>query len=221
MRSFIFDFNGTLFRDTEFHRVAWKQFMGRHGISISDEDFRQKMNGPGNDIILRRFFGESASDEEIDALSEEKERIYRDIVLADPARKALAPGVAEMFDALKARGVPCGVATASIQANVVFYMEALGLNRWFDYDHIFYLTGAFPGKPDPAIYRVAMRRMGCQPKDTVVVEDSLPGMHSAHGAGVGGIIVVGNTVAPAELAGFPNILARIGDFYGFDRFLDD
>ena len=66
--------------------------MSRHGIAISDEDFRQKMNGPGNDIILRRFFGDGASDAEIGALSEEKERIYRDIVLADPARKALAPG---------------------------------------------------------------------------------------------------------------------------------
>ena len=221
MRSFIFDFNGTLFRDTEFHRVAWKQFMSRHGIAISDEDFRQKMNGPGNDIILRRFFGDGASDAQIDALSEEKECIYRDIVFADPARKALAPGVVEMLDLLKARGVPCGVATASIRANVVFYMEALGLNRWFDFDHIFYMTGEFPGKPDPSIYRVAMRRMGYRPQDTVVVEDSLPGMRSALGAGVGGIIVVGDTVVPTALNDFPNILARIGDFYGFERFLID
>ena len=221
MRNFIFDFNGTLFRDTEFHRVAWKQFMSRHGIAISDEDFRQKMNGPGKDIILRRFFGDGASDAEIGALSEEKERIYRDIVLADPARKALAPGVVEMLDLLKARGVPCGVATASIRANVDFYMETLGLNRWFDDDHIFYMTGEFSGKPDPAIYRVAMRRMGCRPEDTVVVEDSLPGMRAALGAGVGGIIVVGDTVVSAALTAFPNILARIGDFYGFERFLID
>ena len=221
MRSFIFDFNGTLFRDTEFHRVAWKQFMGRHGIAISDEDFRRKMNGPGNDIILRRFFGNGASSVEIDALSEEKERIYRDIVLADPARKALAPGVAEMLDVLKARGVPCGVATASIRANVDFYMDALGLNRWFDYDHIFYMNGEFPGKPDPAIYRVAMRCLGYRPEDTVVVEDSLPGMRSALGAGAGGIIAVGDNVAPAALAEFPNILARIQDFFGFERFILD
>ena len=145
----------------------------------------------------------------------------RDIVLADPARKALAPGVVEMLDLLKARGVPCGVATASIRANVVFYMEALGLNRWFDFDHIFYMTGEFPGKPDPSIYRVAMRRMGYRPQDTVVVEDSLPGMRSALGAGVGGIIVVGDTVVPTALNDFPNILARIGDFYGFERFLID
>ncbi|MBR3272723.1 MAG: HAD family phosphatase [Clostridia bacterium] len=219
MRGFIFDFNGTLFRDTEFHRIAWKQFMSRHGIYISDENFRLKMNGPGNDVILRCFFGDGPSDAEIDALSEEKERIYRDIVLADPARKALAPGVVEMFDTLKARGIPCGVATASIRANVDFYMNVLGLNRWFDYDHIFYMTGEFPGKPDPAIYRVAMQRMDFRPEDTVVVEDSLPGMRSALGAGVGGIIVIGETVAPETLSEFPNILARIGNFYGFDRFI--
>lgn len=221
MRSFIFDFNGTLFRDTEYHRLAWTQFMAAHGIAISDDDFRQKMNGPGNDVILRRFFGEGPSEEAINALSEEKERIYRAIVLADPARQALAPGVVEMLDMLRARRVPCCVATASIRANVDFYMEDLGLKRWFDDRHIFYMTGEFPGKPDPAIYRTAMQRLGFRPEDTLVVEDSLPGIQSATGAGVGGVIVIGQTVSPKVLAHMPGIVAHIQDFFDFERFLED
>jgi len=221
MRSFIFDFNGTLFRDTEFHRSAWTQFMSEHGIVISDDDFRKKMNGPGNDVILRRFLGTGLPDDEIAALSEEKERIYRAIVLADPARQALAPGVIEMLDMLKARQVPCCVATASIRANVDFYMEDLGLKRWFDYRHIFYMTGELPGKPDPAIYRAAMERLGFQPGDTLVVEDSLSGIQSAAGAGVGGIIAIGDTVSPEVLAHMPRVMAHIEDFYGFERFLED
>ena len=220
MRSFIFDFNGTLFRDTEFHRLAWTQFMAKHGIAVSDDDFRQRMNGPGNDVILRRFFGEGPSDDEIDALSEEKERIYRAIVLADPARQSLAPGVVEMLDMLTARQVPCCVATASIRANVDFYMEDLGLKRWFDYRHIFYMTGELPGKPDPAIYRTAMQRLGFRPKDTLVVEDSLPGIQSAAGAGVGGIIAIGQAVPPEILDRMPGIIAHIQDFFGFERFLE-
>lgn len=220
MRSFIFDFNGTLFRDTEFHRIAWTQFMARHGVAISEDDYRQKMNGPGNDVILRCFLGAGLSDEEISALSEEKERIYRAIVLADPARRALAPGAAEMLDMLKARQTPCCVATASIRANVDFYMEELGLKRWFDDRHIFYMTGELPGKPDPAIYRAAMQRLGFRPEDTLVVEDSLPGIQSATGAGVGGIVVIGETVPPEVLTRMPGIIAHIEDFYGFERFLE-
>ena len=219
MRSFIFDFNGTLFRDTEFHRLAWTQFMARHGIAISDDDFRRKMNGPGNDVILRRFFGTGPSDDEITALSEEKERMYRAIVLADPAGRALAPGATEMLDTLKTRQVPCCVATASIRTNVDFYMEELGLKRWFDYRHIFYMTGELPGKPDPAIYRAAMGCLGFRPKDTLVVEDSLSGIQSATGAGVGGIIAIGGTVPPEVLARMPGVIAHIQDFWGFDRFL--
>ena len=211
MRSFIFDFNGTLFRDTEFHRLAWTQFMAMHGIAISDDDFREKMNGPGNDVILRNFFGEGPSDAEIATLSEEKERIYR----------ALAPGAVEMLDMLKARRVTCCVATASIRANVDFYMEDLGLKRWFDYRHIFYMTGELPGKPDPAIYRAAMERLDFQPEDTLVVEDSLPGIQSAAGAGVGGIIAIGGTVSPEVLAHMPRVIAHIQDFYGFERFLEN
>jgi len=221
MRSFIFDFNGTLFRDTEFHRLAWTQFMARHSIVISNDDFRQKMNGPGNDVILRRFLGTGLSDDEIAALSEEKERIYREIVLADPDKQALAPGAVEMLDMLKARQVPCCVATASIRANVDFYMEDLGMKRWFDYRHIFYMTGELPGKPDPALYLAAMRRLGFRPEDTLVVEDSLPGIQSATGAGVGGIISIGETVPPEILACMPGVIAHIQDFFGFERFLEN
>ena len=213
MRSFIFDFNGTLFRDTEFHRIAWTQFMARHGIAISDDDFRQKMNGPGNDVILRRFFGDGPSDEEIAALSEEKERIYRAIVLADPARRALAPGVVEMLDTLKARQVPCCVATASIRANVDFYMEDLGLKRWFDDRHIFYMSGELPGKPDPAIYRRRCSALAIGPRIPSSWRTPLPGIQSAAGAGVGGIIVIGETVPPEVLARMPGVIAHIQDFW--------
>ena len=220
MRNFILDFNGTLFRDTEIHREAWKRFMAVHGRPITDEEFQRCFNGPGNDVILRHYYGGALSDGEIDALSEEKEAVYRQIVLSDPTLQSLAPGAVEMLDRLKARAVPCGVATASIRANVDFYMETLGLNRWFDYDHVFYMDGELPGKPDPAIYRVAMQRLGFRPEETVVIEDSLPGMRSAAAAGAAGIIAVEGNVEPEVLAGIPNIIATIRDFYGFERFLD-
>ena len=100
-------------------------------------------------------------------------------------------------------------------------MEDLGLKRWFDYRHIFYMTGELPGKPDPAIYRAAMERLGFQPEDTLVVEDSLPGIQSAAGAGVGGIIAIGGTVPPEVLAHMPRVIAHIQDFYGFERFLEN
>ena len=220
MRNFIFDFNGTLFLDAEIHREAWKRFMARHGQPITDELFYRYMYGPANGEILRRFFGDGLTDDEVRALSEEKEALYRQIVLADPALRRLAPGAGEMLDGLKARGVPCAIATASILDNVMFYLDDLGVRRWFDEAHIFYDTDGLPGKPDPAIYRLAMNRLGFVPEETTVVEDSRSGIQSAAGAGVGRIIAIDTTLGPQVLAGMPQVDAVIHDFYGFERFIE-
>ena len=220
MQAFIFDFNGTLFQDADIHRVAWKRFMQRHGRPITDAEFYEHMYGPGNDEILRKFLGEGLTDAEVNALSEEKEADYREIVLADPSLQVLAPGAAQMLDMLVSRRVPCAVATASIRANVDFYLDTLGLSRWFDLSRMFYMTGDFPGKPDPAIYRLAMEGLGVQPKDTTVVEDSMSGIRAAVAAVVGRVIAVDTTMGPEALSKVPGVDAVIHDFCGFERFLE-
>ena len=52
-------------------------------------------------------------------------------------------------------------------------------------------------KPDPAVYRHALRQIGVSPQHAVAVEDSLPGAQSAVAAG---IATIGNLifVPPAE-----------------------
>lgn len=218
MRAFIFDFNGTLYLDAEIHRMAWKRFMAEHGRPITDEDFDRYMYGPANPVILRRFFPE-LSNNEVQRCSAEKEAVYRQIVMDNPKLKALAPGVPEMLDMLRSRGIPYAIATASIRENVDFYLAELGLDRWFDIDRIFHDQDGLPGKPDPAIYRLAMERMAFKPEDTTVVEDSLTGIQSARGAGAGRIIAIDTTLGPDALVRMPEVSAVIHDFYGFERFI--
>jgi len=221
MDSYIFDFNGTLFLDSEIHRVVWKRFLADRGHPITDEEFDKYVYGPGNDVIFRHFFGNSLTPEEVAALSEEKEAAYRAFVLNDPSLQSLTPGAEEMLDMLKARKVPCAVATASIRSNVDFYMKDLGLERWFDYDHMFYMNGDIPGKPDPALYLLTMERLGYDPRRTTVVEDSMTGILAAEAAGVGRIIAIDTTMGPDALARVRQVDAVVHDFHGFERFLND
>ncbi len=221
MRSFVFDFNGTLFLDAWIHRIVWKDFLADHGHPITDEEFDRYVYGPGNDVILRRFFGDALTPEAANALSEEKEAAYRAFVLNDPALQHLTPGATQMLDMIRDRGIPCAVATASIRSNVDFYMNDLGLKRWFDYDHIFYMAGDIPGKPDPTIYRMTMEKLGYIPGNTTVVEDSLSGIQSAVAAGVGRIIAIDTTMGPQALEKVDAVDAVIHDFYDFERFLND
>ena len=219
MRSFIFDFNGTLYQDCPMHLAAWGRFYEKYGVPFTEEMFYKYMCGPPNDEIIRRMLGDGPSDEEVQRMSEEKELFYRQIVWDDPTLQHLTPGAEEMLDMLKARGVPHAIATGSIKSNVDFYMDTLHIDRWFDYDHIFHAHEGVPGKPDPAVYRLAMEKLGYAPEDTVVVEDGLAGVQSAVGAGVKTIIAIDTTLGAEAFRNIPEVVSIIHDFYGFKQFL--
>lgn len=220
MRNIIFDFNGTLYQDTPMHIASWGEFYRRRGVPYSEELFYKYMCGPPNSDILRRMLRPDLTDDEVHALSEEKERIYRDIILRDPKLQTLTPGAEEMLTALKARGVPFAIATGADLANIEFYAEVLGIYRWFDLDHIFYSTPGIPGKPDPAIYRLAMEKLGYDPSNTLVVEDGMDGIRSAIGAGVRAIVAIDTTLGAAAFRDMPEVSAVIHDFCDFERFID-
>lgn len=220
MTNFIFDFNGTLYQDTLMHLSAWRRFYERRGVPFTDDLFYRYMCGPPNSAILRRMIDPALTDGEIDALSEEKEELYRQVIRDDPSLWHLTPGAEAMLDRLKALGVPYAIATGAARPNIDFYMDVLKIDRWFDYGHIFYAEHRMPGKPDPAIYRLAMQQLGFHPEDTVVVEDALAGIQSAAGAGVRRIIAIDTTLGPEAFRDIPEVIAVIHDFHDFDRYID-
>lgn len=219
MQSIIFDFNGTLFKDSDIHYVAWQRFMARRNRELTQDDFHRHMCGPPNEAILRHFLGSALTSAEIDAMSEEKESLYREIVLSDPACQQLTPGAPELFERLKRQGIPYAIATGSCRENVDFYFDALGIGRWFSYDNVFYAERGLPGKPDPTIYRLAMEKLGMTPGETLVVEDALLGIQSAIGAGVKRVVAIGSTLGAEAFAAFPQVIAVVDDFWDFERFL--
>ncbi len=220
MRPFIFDFNGTLYQDCPMHLAAWGRFYKKYGVPFTEELFYKYMCGPPNDAIIRRMLGDDLPEDVVNRMSEEKESFYRQIVWDDPSLQKLTPGAEEMLDMLKARGVPFAIATGSIRSNVDFYMNTLHIDRWFDYDHVFHAHEGIPGKPDPAIYRLATEKLGYAPEETVVVEDGLAGVQSAIGAGVRSIIAIDTTLGADAFKDIPEVTAIVHDFYGFERFIE-
>jgi len=156
------------------------------------------------------------TDDEARPLAEEKEVIYRDLARAAPAYH-LSPGAVESLDYLTAHNVPRAIATSSPAVNVAFYVETLGLSRWFDPLHIIYDRGLYPGKPAPDIYLEAAERLALSPARCVVVEDSLAGIRSAHDAGSGAIVAIGPPADHAALGALPGVSAVIVDLGSFPR----
>ena len=183
----IFDFNGTLFWDTAFHDRAFDIFLEKHGVQLTDEEKRVKIHGQTNPDIMRGIFGNHMTEKQIHDFSQDKELIYRGLCKND---LKLASGAEELFDFFKAKGIPFTIATSAGIENVSFYFENMHLDRWFSLDKVVYNNGTFRGKPHPDVFINAAGKLELLPEQTVIFEDSVPGIEAAENAGAGKIYIV-------------------------------
>ena len=191
MKSVIFDFNGTLFWDSQLHIDTWREYSKKlRDVPFSDEEMLKYMFGHTNEDIVEYAIGKKPDKALVDKVAAEKEAEYRQMCLNRPDEFHLAPHAEEFLDYLKAKNIPINIATMSEWCNVEFYIKEFHLERWFDLDKIAYSDGTLPGKPAPDIYLLAAKNIGVEMKDCTVFEDAIAGIESARSAGAGEIIAV-------------------------------
>ena len=213
MKGAIFDFNGTLFYDSDIHFIAWKRFFEKRAIPVpSPEYFQKNFVGTTTTEIFKKHVDPNITPEQIAALSEEKENLYFDICLENPQRMHLNEGAEELFDLLSENNIPFMLATGSPKLNMDFYFRHLPIKKWFSYEkNIIYEDFSRRGKPDPAIYLAAAAHLGLPAKECVVFEDAMAGYLAARDAGVGGIVMVGSKRDTAMFRGLPGVSAIVED----------
>lgn len=191
MKGIIFDFNGTMFMDSDLHEAAWLYLIQKYANkAMTEEDILKNLHGKTNDVILRNFISQELSDEEVQKLSDEKEAYYRDSVLASTNHNEFTDGLREVLDYLKKEKIPMTIASASPRINMDFYFDYLNLGEWFDYEKMVCHTGSFPGKPAPDIFLIAAEKIDVEPNKCIVIEDSYSGLQAAHNAQIGTIIAI-------------------------------
>ena len=218
MKGIIFDFNGTLYWDSQLHYDAWREYSKLlRGYEFSDEEMRDKMFGHTNEDIIEYAIGKKPSPEMVEKYGKEKEALYRKRCLLDPQNFKLAPGAIELLDYLKENHIPRTIATMSEWDNVEFYIKEFNLEKWFDIDKIVYSDGTIPGKPAPDIFEIAASKLNLQPKDCIVVEDALAGITSAYKAGIGKIIAIASLEPVEFYKQNPMVNEIILNFNDFNR----
>jgi HAD superfamily hydrolase (TIGR01509 family) len=189
----IFDLDGVLV-DAEiwWHevRAAWAKALGRPW-TVADQAAVMGANSLGWARIMRERMGLDLPDEEIVA------QIVGPMV--DRYRRLGAPRIAGAETAVRrlaALGVPLGLASSAHPAAIEAALDALGIAG---------LLGAIVssdevahGKPAPDVYLLAARRLGVEPGDCLVVEDSLNGVLAGRAAGMMVALVPNASVPPAD-----------------------
>lgn len=213
LKGLIFDFNGVLLWDTHLHDIAWKDYsLKLRGTELSDEEMIHKVHGRTNKDVLEYLVGRSIDGKELQEHIERKESTYRQMCLDNPTEFRLAPGAIEFLDYLKACGKQFTIATSSELGNVTFFFKHLDLGRWFDFDKVAYDDDEVASKPAPDLYLKGASKIGIDPTECIVIEDSRSGIMSAKNANIAKIIALGPLETHTDLSQIEGVDKVITDF---------
>ena len=177
--AFIFDLDGVLTDTAEFHYLAWKRLAEEEGVPFDRRD-NEKLRGVSRrDSLLILLRGRTATEEEIAAMMERKNRYYVALI-ERMGKEALLPGATEILTALRRMGYK--VAVASVSRNTRTVIGRLGLTGLFDAIADGYSVER--AKPAPDIFLYAAAALGVSPRECVVVEDAEAGIEGALAAGM-------------------------------------
>ncbi|MDJ1506211.1 HAD family phosphatase [Xanthocytophaga agilis] len=192
IKAFIFDMDGTLIHNMEYHQLAFFEFLKRHTISITEAEYEQKNKGTITEIIPR-FFGDHLSHEQITELGEEKETLYREMY-----RPHLKPieGLIEFLEEAKNKGIRIALATMGDQKNVQFTLAGLRIQHYFD--AIVSGEEVKQGKPHPEVFQSAAAKLSVSPDHCLAFEDSVSGITAALAANMQ-VVGIATTHTPEEL----------------------
>jgi HAD superfamily hydrolase (TIGR01509 family) len=120
------------------------------------------------------------------------------------------PGVRELLSELKSRGLPVGLASASLRKWVDATLAGLGLNGAFATTAT--ASEVERSKPAPDLYLLAAKELGVPAESCLAFEDTPSGIASAHGAGMFAVQVRASSTALPPLTEADLVIERYADF---------
>ncbi len=171
--AYLFDCDGTIADSMPLHYRAWKQALGEWNCEFKEDMFYAWGGMPVAEIIatLNRQQGLNMP---VEAVSKRKESLYFALL---PQLNAV-PEVLEHIENAHGR-IPFAVVSGSTRDSVTASLASLNLlDRFYK-----------QSKPDSEGFLLAASRLGVNPKDCLVFEDTEMGIQAATAAGMASVKV--------------------------------
>ena len=208
-KAFLFDLNGTMINDMEYHTRAWQQlFNEKLGANLSWEDTKKEMYGKNQEVLVRIFGPDRFTNAEMDEISLAKEKGYQ---LAFLPHLQLLPGLNELLQTAYEKNIPMGIGSAAIPFNINFVLDNLNLHKYFS--AIVSADDVLLSKPDPETFLKLADLLQVSPADCIVFEDTPKGAETAFNAGMKCVILT-TTHQPDEFKHLDNIVYFAPDYTG-------
>lgn len=192
LRLVIFDMDGLLFDTERIYFRSMKREMENLGYDFSFDTYKLLVGIPDleSDEILKEIYGKEFS---IQQVLKAYHSGFKEIIKNEGLM--IKSGAEKLLDFLDENGLKKCIASSSDKEIIKNFLSITGLTNRFD----FYVSGeeVERGKPHPDIFLEACRRGKVEPKDSLVIEDSLNGLKAAVSAKIN-CIIVPDLIDPTE-----------------------
>ncbi len=203
----IFDMDGVLIDSEPIHIEIENKLFDKLGIAVSAEVHRNYLGVAGDYMYqdLKTRFGLPGS------LSEllHSDDAFRCDYFRQLEGLTLNEGVLNFILEIKQAGLKLGVATSSSPALAAILLERCDIFSFFDVVVTTFEAGK--SKPFPDVYLLAAQKIGVEPADCIVFEDSPNGLSAARGAGMFTIAVQTSSVDVRDLLAANSLICSFED----------
>ncbi len=203
-KAFLFDLNGTMIDDMDYHIKAWHRILNELGAAISLERTREECYGKNYELLERIFPGRFSNEEKY-IMSIEKEKQYQREFR--PNLKLIA-GLDGFLKKSYEKGIKMAIGSAAIMFNIDFVLDGLNIRHYFD--ALVSADNVQHSKPDPETYLKCAELLNIAPGECLVFEDAPKGVESALRAGMDSVVLT--TMHSKEEFDQPNIVAFASDY---------
>lgn len=206
-KAFLFDLNGTMIDDMEYHVNAWSDILNNDlNAGLDREQVRSQMYGKNSEVLERIFGKNHFTHERMDELSVEKEKRYQRSYL--PHLRLIA-GLDRFMDKAKNAHIRMAIGSAAITFNIDFVLDNLRIRHYFD--AIVSADDVKISKPNPETYLNCAALLNTTAEQCIVFEDAPKGVEAAANAGMQAVVLI-NMHQQHEFGAYSNIICFVNDY---------
>lgn len=179
IKAIIFDMDGVLIEAKDWHYEALNRALKLFGYQISRYEHLTSYDGLPTSKKLQMLSVERGLPTGLHAFINEMKQLYTMEIVHSKCKPRFNHEYA--LSSLKSRGYKLAVASNSIRNTIDVMMEKANLNRYLNL--IVSAEDVKNPKPAPEIYVLAMRSLGLNPENCLIVEDNENGIKAAIASG--------------------------------------
>lgn len=184
-KAIIFDMDGVLWHSADVHAEAYKMALSNEGLTMPPYN---ELAGRRTDEAMRELLEMqtgNVDESQLIRLTEAKKELANSMLAKSPP---VVQTCASTISAL-AQKYRMALASSGSTRNVNLFLNTCSVSHCFE----FVLSGndVNMAKPAPDIYLLALKMLGLQPEQCLVIEDSRSGIEAARRAGIPCIAITG------------------------------